>query len=114
MRSRPPRFLRKRRMGRRAGCASLAAPPPMDDHVGDQPLEFFIRLYKRVSGHLRLTRVMEQDPPQAFRLHMRGCGNGSMWVDVDFPALTSCIVTVGGRPSHAPIACPRGMFSSSI
>ena len=61
----------------------------MDGHVGDQPLEFFIRLYKRVYGHLRLptlfARVMEQDPPQAFRLHMSGCGNGSTWVNVGFP-----------------------------
>jgi hypothetical protein len=29
---------------------------------------------------------MELDPPQALRLHMRGCGNGGTWVDVDFPA----------------------------
>ncbi|KAM3407915.1 hypothetical protein ACQJBY_001319 [Aegilops geniculata] len=62
----------------------------MEGHVGDQPCEFFIRLYKRVCGHLRLptpfSRVMELDPPQALRLHMRGYGNGSMRVDVDFPA----------------------------
>ena len=61
----------------------------MDGHVGEQPLEFFILLYKRVSGHLCLPTpfawVMEQDSPQAFRLHMRGCGNGSMWVNVGFP-----------------------------
>ena len=29
---------------------------------------------------------MELDPPQTLRLHMRGCGNGDMRVDVDFPA----------------------------
>jgi hypothetical protein len=29
---------------------------------------------------------MELDPPQTLRLHMRGCGNGGMRVDVDFPA----------------------------
>ena len=62
----------------------------MEGHVGDQPREFFIRLYKPVCGHLRLptpfAREMELDPPQALRLHMRGCGNGSMRVDVDFPA----------------------------
>ena len=29
---------------------------------------------------------MELDPPQALRLHMRGCGNGGTRVDVDFPA----------------------------
>ena len=67
----------------------LVAPPPMDGHVGDQPYEFFIRLYKCVCVHLRLpipfARVMEQDLPQSFRLHMRGCGNGSTWVDVGFP-----------------------------
>lgn len=61
----------------------------MDGHVGDQPYEFFIRLYKHVCGHLRLptpfARVMEQDPTQALRLHMRGCRNSSMWVNVDFP-----------------------------
>ena len=30
-------------------------------------------------------QVMEQDPPQALRLHMRSCGNDNMWADVDFP-----------------------------
>ena len=62
----------------------------MEGHVGDQPREFFIRLHKPEHGRLRLptpfTREMELDPPQALRLHMRGCGNGSMRVDVDFPA----------------------------
>ena len=29
---------------------------------------------------------MELDPPQTLKLHMRGCGNGGTWVDVDFPA----------------------------
>ena len=29
---------------------------------------------------------MELDPPQTIRLHIRGCGNGGTWVDVDFPA----------------------------
>ena len=62
----------------------------MEGHVGDQPREFFIRLHKLVRGHLRLptpfTREMELDPPQALRLHMRGYGNSSMRVDVDFPA----------------------------
>ncbi|KAM3367100.1 hypothetical protein ACQJBY_016015 [Aegilops geniculata] len=29
---------------------------------------------------------MELEQPRALRLHMRGCGNGGMWVDVDFPA----------------------------
>nr|XP_020172189.1 B3 domain-containing protein Os03g0212300-like [Aegilops tauschii subsp. strangulata] len=62
----------------------------MEGHVGDQPREFFIRLYKPVHGRLRLptlfAREMELDPPQALRLHMRGCGNGSMRVEVDFPA----------------------------
>ena len=62
----------------------------MEGHVGDQPHEFFIRLSKPLCGHLRVptpfARVMELDPPHALRLHMRGCRNGSMWVDVDFPA----------------------------
>ena len=67
-----------------------AMPPAMEGHVGDQPREFFIRLYKPVRGRLRLpppfAREMELDPPQALRLHTRGCGNGSMRVDVDFTA----------------------------
>lgn len=67
-----------------------AAPPPMEGHVGDQPWEFVIRLYKPVCGHLCLptpfTREMELEQPRALRLHMRGCGNGGMRVDVDFPA----------------------------
>nr|XP_020190878.1 B3 domain-containing protein Os03g0212300-like [Aegilops tauschii subsp. strangulata] len=62
----------------------------MEVHVGDRPREFFIRLYKLVRGHLRLptpfAREMELDPPHALRLHMRGFGNGSIRVDVDFPA----------------------------
>ncbi|KAM3366497.1 hypothetical protein ACQJBY_015732 [Aegilops geniculata] len=62
----------------------------MEGHVGDQPREFFIRLYKPVCGHLCLptlfAREMELDPPQPLRLHMRGCGNGGMRVDVDLPA----------------------------
>ena len=62
----------------------------MDGHIGDQPREFVIRLYKPPCGHLRLptpfARVMVLDQPCALRLHMRGCGNGGMWVDVDFPA----------------------------
>ncbi|KAM3385107.1 hypothetical protein ACQJBY_009203 [Aegilops geniculata] len=62
----------------------------MEGHVGDQPREFFIRLYKPVCGHLRLptlfAREMELDLPQALRLHMRGCGNGGMRFDVNFPA----------------------------
>lgn len=62
----------------------------MEGHVGDQPLEFVIRLYKPPHSRLRLptpfARVMELEQPRALRLHMRGCGNGGMWVDVDFPA----------------------------
>ena len=61
----------------------------MEGHVRDQPREF-IRLYKPPCGHLRLptpfARIMELEEPRALRLHMRGCGNGGMWVDVDFPA----------------------------
>ena len=28
---------------------------------------------------------MEGEAPRALRLHMRDCGNGNMWADVDFP-----------------------------
>ena len=63
---------------------------PMEGHVEDQPCEFFIRLHWPPRHHLRLpapfARVMERDPPQTLRLHMRGCGNGGTRVDVDFPA----------------------------
>jgi len=62
----------------------------MEGHVGDQPCEFFIRLPRPVRRRLRLptpfAREMELNLPQALRLHMRGCGNGNMRVDVDFPA----------------------------
>ena len=62
----------------------------MEGHVGDQPREFIIRLHRPVRRRLRLptpfAREMELDPPQALRLHMRGYGNGSTRVDVDFPA----------------------------
>ena len=67
-----------------------AVPPPMEGHVGDQTREFVIRLHRPVRRRLCLptpfAREMELDPPQALRLHMRGCENGSMRVDVDFPA----------------------------
>ena len=62
----------------------------MEGHVGDQPREFFIRLRWPLRRRLRLptpfAHEMELDPPQTLRLHMRGCGNGGTWVDVDFPA----------------------------
>ena len=62
----------------------------MEGHVGDQLREFVIRLYRPACRRLRLptpfAREMELDPPQALILHMRGCGNGNMRVDVEFPA----------------------------
>nr|XP_020159928.1 B3 domain-containing protein Os03g0212300-like [Aegilops tauschii subsp. strangulata] len=62
----------------------------MEGHVGDPPLEFVIRLYKPPHGRLHLStpfaRLMELEQPRALRLHMRGRGNGSIQVDVDFPA----------------------------
>ena len=62
----------------------------MEGHIGDQSREFVIRLHRPVRRRLRLptlfAREMELDLPQALRLHMRGCGNGSMRVDIDFPA----------------------------
>ena len=65
-------------------------PFPMEGHVGDQPREFFIRLRRPPRHRLRLpapfAREMERDRPQSLRLHMRGCGNGGTWVDVNFPA----------------------------
>ena len=61
----------------------------MEGHVGDQPREFFIRLRRPPCRRLRLptpfAREIELDLPQTLRLHMRGYGNGSTWVDVDFP-----------------------------
>ena len=62
----------------------------MEGHVGDRPREFFIRLRRPPRRCLRLptpfAREMELDPPQALRLHMRGCGNSDTWADVEFPA----------------------------
>nr|XP_020174200.1 B3 domain-containing protein Os03g0212300-like [Aegilops tauschii subsp. strangulata] len=61
----------------------------MEGPVGDQRLEFVIRLYKPPRGRLRLptpfAREMELKQPRALKLHMWGCGNGSIRVDVDFP-----------------------------
>src|SRR4051812_44007023 len=61
----------------------------MESHVEDQPLEFVIRIYKPPHGRLRLptpfARVMELEQARALRLHMRGCGNSTIQVDVDFP-----------------------------
>ena len=60
----------------------------MGGHIGDQPYEFFIRLYRAVRSSLRLptpfTRVMVRESPQSLRLHMRGCGNGNIWADIEF------------------------------
>ena len=62
----------------------------MEGHVGDQPREFYVRLRGLVRDRVCLptpfAREMELDPPQDLMLHMRSCGNGSMRVDVDFPA----------------------------
>ena len=62
----------------------------MEGHVRDQPREFVIRLHRTVRRRLHLptpfAREMDLNPPQALRLHMRGWGNGSMRVDIDFPA----------------------------
>ena len=45
------------------------APPPLEGHVGDQPLEFVIRLYRISHGCLRLStpfsRVMELEQLRA-------------------------------------------------
>ena len=68
----------------------MAVPPAMEGHARDQPREFFIRLRQPPRRRLCLptpfAREMELDPPQTLRLHMRGRGNGSTRVDVDFPA----------------------------
>ena len=65
-------------------------PFPMEGPVRDKPREFFISLRRPPRRRLRLpapfAREMERNPPQSLRLHMRGCGNGGMRVDVDFPA----------------------------
>ncbi|KAM3349251.1 hypothetical protein ACQJBY_022382 [Aegilops geniculata] len=86
----------------------------MEGHVGDQPREFFIRLYKPVRSHLRIptpfTREMELDPPQALRLHMRGCGNGSMWVDVDFPAPHVMYLRRGWKTFARPHSLSEGLI----
>ena len=62
----------------------------MEGHVGDNPREFFIRLRRPACRRLHLptpfAQEMELDPPQALRLHMRGCRNSDTWADVDFPA----------------------------
>jgi len=80
--------------GRGGRGGAPAAPLPMmpfptEGHVGDQPREFFIRLHQPPCRHLRIlvpfAREMERDPPQTLWLHMRGCGNGGTWVDIDFP-----------------------------
>nr|XP_020192232.1 B3 domain-containing protein Os03g0212300-like [Aegilops tauschii subsp. strangulata] len=61
----------------------------MEGHIGDQPWRFIIRLYKPLCVHLCLptpfAREMELEQLRVVRLHIRGCGNDSMWVDIDFP-----------------------------
>ena len=62
----------------------------MEGHAGDNPCKFLVRLRHPPRRRLRLptpfAREMELDPPQALRLHMRGCGNSGTWADVEFPA----------------------------
>ena len=88
---------RWRRTGRFSDCASAERSPPLEGHVGDQPPEFVIRLYKPVHGRLRLptpfAMAMELEQSCTLGLHMRGCGNGSIRVDVDFPARPSWYVS---------------------
>ena len=53
-------------------------------------LEFVVGLRGPPRSHLCLpepfARVLEVDQPPSLRLHMRGCCNGDMWVNVEFPA----------------------------
>ena len=78
-------------LGEEADGAALlpAAPPPVGGHIRDHPYEFFIWLYRPVRSRLWLltpfARVMEEEAPRFLRLHMRGCGNGSIRAGVDFP-----------------------------
>ena len=62
----------------------------MEGHDGDNPYEFFVRLRHPPRRRLRLptpfAREMELDPPESFRMHMRGCGISGTRVRVDFPA----------------------------
>ena len=62
----------------------------MEGHAGDNTYEFFVRLCHPLRRRLRLPtpfgREMELDPPQALRLHMRGCENNGTWADAEFPA----------------------------
>ena len=62
----------------------------MEGHVGDTLLEFIVRLREPPRSRLRLptpfARVMEVEQPHGVKLHMRGCCNGNMQVDVEFPA----------------------------
>ena len=50
---------------------------------------FIVRLRKPPCSFLRLptpfTRVKEVEQPHTLKLHMRGCCNGNMRVDVEFP-----------------------------
>jgi hypothetical protein len=62
----------------------------MEGHVGDTGLEVIIRLREPLRNRLRLpgpfAMVMEVEQPHGLKLHMRGCCNGNMRVDVEFSA----------------------------
>nr|XP_020164195.1 B3 domain-containing protein Os03g0212300-like [Aegilops tauschii subsp. strangulata] len=61
----------------------------MEGHVGVTVLEFIVRLREPLRSRLRLphpfARVMEVDQPLGLRLHMSGCCNDTMWVDIEYP-----------------------------
>nr|XP_020195176.1 B3 domain-containing protein Os03g0212300-like [Aegilops tauschii subsp. strangulata] len=68
----------------------LAVQDPNEGNIGNQPLEFIVKLRGPPCSRLRLptpfSRVMEVEQPPGLRLHMRGCSNGSMQADMEFPA----------------------------
>jgi len=87
----------------------------MEGHIGDQSLEFIIRLYKPPHSRLHLptafARAIELEKPHALRLHMRGYGNGSIQVDVDILAPHVMYFAGAGRILIVPIDCRKGMSS---
>ena len=85
--------------------------------MGDVPLEFIVRLHEPPRSRLRLpgpfARVMQVEQLHGLKLHMRGCSNGNMRVDVEFPAPHVMLLRHGWKPLLLPIAWRWGTFSIS-
>lgn len=101
-------------------CTGRVSPGRFDSDggsVGDMTLEFIVRLREPPCSRLRLSRpfagVMEVDQTLGLRLHMSGCRNDTMWVDVEYHAPHVILLWRGWKTLLVPKASRKGTFSAS-